>query len=440
VDAPPSNLWHNGAFVRFWTGRTISIFGSLITRMAIPFVAILVLGAGAFEVALLRSMDLAVVLVVGLFAGAWVDRLRRRPILIWSDLARAAILGSVPLAFVLGVLALPQLLVVAAASAILTTFADAADNAYLPSIVERRELVRANGALEASGSAAEFTGFGISGFLVQVLTAPIAIAVDAVSFVVSAVLLISIRQPEADPPRHEQREPMLGEIRSGLRITFRDPVLRAFALAQMAQSALWGVYGATWLLYATQTLELGPAAIGLIAGVGGAGSFLGAVAADRSTRRWGIGRVAVVTMLLAAAGNLLIPLAPAGMPVVAALFLVTQQLVGDSAITLYDVTETSVRQAFVNDRALGRVTASFRVAAVMMQLVATIAGGLLAELIGLRGALVIAPAGAVVAAVVLWLSPVRTLRALPSEPVYGPGLQGAVRAVVETSRDEPIGG
>ena len=187
--APPSvrnpfssPLWRNSAFVRVWSAATISIFGSLITRIALPLVAILVLGSGALEVAILRGLDLGVTLVFGLVAGAWVDRLRRRPVLIWADLGRAVLLGSVPVAFAFGVLTFAQLLVVSALAAILTTFFDAADNAYLPTIVEREGLVGANSALAASGSAAEFMAFGISGFLVQILTAPIAIAVDAVTF------------------------------------------------------------------------------------------------------------------------------------------------------------------------------------------------------------------------------------------------------------------
>jgi len=434
-----SPLWRNGAFVRLWTASTISVFGSLITRMALPFVAILILDAGAIEVAFLRSVDLAAALVFGLVAGAWVDRLRRRPVLIWSDLGRAALLLSVPIAFVAGVLSLVQLFVVGALAAVLSTFADAADNAYLPVVVERERLVEANGALAASGSAAEFSAFGISGVLVQTLTAPIAILVDALTFLVSAVLVGSIRRPEPAPPARADREPVLFEIRAGLRIVFRDPVLRAFALAQMAQSAMWGVFGAVWLLFATRELGLGPVAIGVIAGVGGLASLGGAVLAQRTTRRWGVGPVAVTAMLLAALGNLLIPLAPAGAPLVAVAFLLGQQLIGDSAVTMYDVTETSVRQAFVHDRALGRVASSFRVAAMLAQLVATVGGGLFAEAFGLRTAAFLAPLGALAAAAALWFSPARSLLTLPAAPVHGAPLDLAA-TVVESSRDEPIGG
>ena len=159
-------LWQNSAFVRVWSAATISIFGSLITRMALPFVAILVLDATAFEVALVRSIDLLAALLFGLVVGAWVDRLRRRPVMVWADLGRAVLLVTIPIAAVGGWLTLAQVLLVSFTVAILSTFFDAADNAYLPSIVQRDELVRANGALAASGSAAEFTAFGISGFLV----------------------------------------------------------------------------------------------------------------------------------------------------------------------------------------------------------------------------------------------------------------------------------
>ncbi len=162
-----SPLWGNQAFVRVWSAATISIFGSLVTRIALPLAAILVLGSGAIEVAILRSLDLVATLVFGLVAGAWVDRLRRRPVLIWADLGRAALLGSIPLAFAFNALTFWQLLIVSGLAAVLTTFFDSADNAYLPTIVERDQLVQANSALAASGSAAEFMAFGISGCLVQ---------------------------------------------------------------------------------------------------------------------------------------------------------------------------------------------------------------------------------------------------------------------------------
>jgi MFS family permease len=424
-----SPLWRNQAFVRVWSAATISIFGSLVTRIALPLAAILVLGSGALEVAILRGLDLGATLVFGLIAGAWVDRLRRRPVLIWADLGRALLLGSVPVAFALGVLGFPQLLVVSGLTAVLTTFFDAADNAYLPSIVERDGLVDANSALAASSSAAEFSAFGLSGFLVQLLTAPIAIAIDALTYVVSAILLFTIRKPEAPPPPADDREPVLAEIRVGLGLVLHDPILRAFALAQMALSALWGVFGAIWFLFVLDELGLGPAVLGVVAAVGGASSFIGAVVASRATRRWGVGRIVIGATLLAAIGNAFIPLAPAGLPLAAIACLVVQQLVADSAITVYDITEVSIRQSLVHDRALGRVASTFSVASVLAQLVATLAAGVLAEVIGLRATAWLAPLGGLVGAAVLWFSPVRQLVALPERDAGDPPIDPLAIAV-----------
>ena len=430
-----SPLWRNHAFLRVWSAATVSLFGSLITRIALPLLAILTLGAGPIEVAVLRGIDLAATLVVALVAGAWVDRLRRRPVLIWADLGRAVLLGSIPLAFVFGALTFIQLLVVAALAAVLTAFFDAADNAYLPTVVERERLVEANSALAASGSVAEFAGFGLSGILVQVLTGPITILIDAVTYVVSAILLMSIRHEEAAPPAVADREPFLDEIRHGLGLVRHDGTLRAFAIAQMLLAAGWGVFGATFFLFALNDLGLSPAAVGIVAAVGGGSSFIGAVVATRSTRRWGVGRVAIAGTLLSALGMLFIPLAPAGMPIIALLCLLAQQLIADSAETVYDITEVSVRQTFVRDRELGRVASTFRVLAVAAQLAATIGGGLLAEVVGLRATAFLAPLGGVVAAGVLWWSPVRILRELPVADK-----RTAAEVVLDSERDRPVGG
>jgi MFS family permease len=441
-----SPLWKSSAFIRVWSAATISIFGSLVTRIALPLAAILVLGAGAFEVAVMRGLELGAALLVGLVAGAWVDRLRRRPVLIWADLGRAALLASVPVAFALGVLTLWQLFLVSALAAILTTFFDAADNAYLPTIVEREQLVEANSALAASGSVSEFLAFGVSGFLVQLLTAPIAIALDALSFLGSALLLGSIRTREGQPPPKAEREPVLDEIRDGLRLVIHDPILRAFAGAQMALSALWGVFGATWFLFVLEELRLEPWVLGVVAGVGGFSSFIGAVVASRATRRWGIGPVAVGGMLLAAIGNAFLPLAPAGLPVLAIGCLVMQQLVADSAITVYDITETSVRQTLVQDRALGRVSSTFQVASGLAQLVATLGAGILAEVIGLRATSWLGPLGGLFGAAILWASPVRSLLVLPERPDAAAvertpsPLAAAAAAAIQAEHDQPVGG
>ncbi|MFN8630424.1 MAG: MFS transporter, partial [Chloroflexota bacterium] len=407
--APTAALRRNGAFVRLWGATTVSVFGSFVTRIALPFVAILTLGAGPFDVAILRSLELVAALLVGFVAGAWVDRLRRRPVMVWADIGRAVLLATIPLGYLGGWLSLVQVFAVAAAAAVLTTFFDVADRAYLPSIVPRGELVRANATLTASISAMEFIGFGAAGFLVSLLTAPIAIAIDAVSFVFSALFLGSIRQAEPPPPPPEDREPVLHEIREGLRTVRDDRVILGIVGGGMGLAAMWGIFGATWMLFVVEDLHIGAEVVGVIAALGGFGSLFGALLAERVTNRWGFGQVLVVSSVVVAFGNLLIPLAPAALPVVAIGCLVGQQLIGDTAMTVFDVSMTSVMQGRVDDRRLGRVNATLRVGGALAQLTATLAGGLIAQAIGLREAAFLAPAAALLATVVLLLSPARSL-------------------------------
>ncbi|MEP7157886.1 MAG: MFS transporter [Chloroflexota bacterium] len=409
-ELPTASLWRNGAFQRVWAAASISIFGSLVTRIALPFVVIINLNADSVGVALVRSMELVGGLAVGLVAGAWVDRLRRRPVLIWSDLGRAALLGLIPLAWLGGWLSLPLLLLVTLLTAVLTTFFDTADNAFLPTIVPRADLVRANGALSASSSVSEFAAFGSAGFLVQILTAPIAILVDAVSFVVSALFLATVRVKEPPPPAKADREPVLREIAIGLRLVARNPILRATTLATMATHSMWGVFGATYFLFAVDELHLDAAAIGLIAAVGGVSSLFGALLTPRLTRRFGVGRVLLGGILIGMLGSYFIPLAPVGVPLITIAFLVGQQLVTDPSMTAYDITDTSIRQSIVHDRQLGRVNATVRVAVLTAQLAATLLAGFLALQFGLRTMLLIGPAVGLLGVVAVWFSPVRQIR------------------------------
>jgi predicted MFS family arabinose efflux permease len=430
-----SVLWRNSAFRRVWAASTVSVFGSLVTRIALPLVAILVLGAGPVEMSILRSLDLIAALVFGLVAGAWVDRLRRRPVLIWADLGRAVLLGSIPVAFALGVLTFPHLLVVTGIAAVLTVFFDSADNAYLPTVVEREQLTDANAALSASGSASEVLAFGLGGVLVQVLTAPVTIAIDAVTFLVSAVLLGTIRKEEAPPPPRADRSPVIDEIRDGIRLVRHDPILRAFAGSQVAISMIWGIFGTTWWLFTVDELGLGPGALGVVAAVGGVSSLVGALITGPVTRRWGVGPVVIAALVLSTISNLFVPLAPVGAPLVAITFLVLAQLLGDSSLQVYDISEVVVRQTLVDDRALGRVSSTFVVASGIAQLITTLLAGVLAVAIGLRATMWITPLFGAIGVLILWFSPVRQLQQLPV--VLDAGTVGAVE---EIERDRPIGG
>ena len=424
-----ATLWRNRTFLAVWSAGTISIFGSLITRTALPFAAILTLGAGPLQISAIRGGEEVAALLVGLFAGAWVDRLRRRPILIAADLGRAILLGSIPVTFVAHALGMTQLVLVAFSAAVLTTIFDVADRSYLPTVVPREQLVAANSALTASGSVAEFTSFGLGGFLIKLFTAPIAILVDAVSFVASAVLLASIRRPEPPTKPVHHREPVLREIRDGLRIVAQSPVLRALALAHGGTHIVWGVFGTSYLLYAVKELDLDPASIGVIAALGGIGSLAGSVATPALVRRFGVGRTILGGMILFALGDLLIPLAPGHAFLLGAAFLVTQQLVGDSGGTVYEIVETSLVQSSVDNRVIGRVNATFFTFTTLMTLAGVVLGGIVAEAAGLRAAFAFGLLGAVFAIAVIWFSPVRRIRATTMSS--GPVLPGDEAPLME---------
>lgn len=412
-------IWRDRSFLAVWSASTISVFGSLITRTALPFAAILVLDAGPLDIAAIRSAELIAGLIVGLFAGAWVDRLLRRPILIWADLGRAVLLGSIPVAFVFSVLGMPQMLFVAFGAAVLSTFFDVADNAYLPTVVPREKLVAANSALTATGSVAEFSAFGIGGFLIAWFTAPIAIAIDAVTFIVSALLLGTIRKKEPPPKPHADREPVLREIRNGIGIVARSPVLRALAFSHGFTHILWGVFGSAYLIFAYKELGLGPEAVGVIAAVGGIGSLAGSALAPYMVRRFGIGHSILLGMVGFVIGNSFIPLAPAGAVLLGAAFLIAQQLIGDSLATVYEVTEVSLQQAMVGDRLLGRINATISTFTTFMTLFGAVLGGVVAEYIGLRAAFALGLLGGVLSIIVVWFSPVRHIRDAPLTPTIG---------------------
>src|SRR5690242_15097507 len=259
---PTGGLWRHPEFVKLWSAETVSQFGTQFTQLALPLVAIDVLHVSAFQVAALTTVEFLPFLLVSLPAGVWVDRLRRRPILVIGDLSRAVLLGSVPVAYWFGALTMAQLYIVGFLVGIATVFFDVAYQSYLPSIVERQQLIDGNAKLEISRAAAQLGGPGLAGIVINVLRAPAALAFDAVSFVGSALFIFSIRKTEipgrtADAPRRRMRE----ELREGLRYVLRHPFLKNIA----ACTALFNFFGnmgfAVLLVFARRELHLSPLAI-----------------------------------------------------------------------------------------------------------------------------------------------------------------------------------
>jgi MFS family permease len=412
----PPSLWHHRDFVGLWAGETVSQFGSTVSREALPLTALLVLGATPLQMGVLAAGAGLPVLAVGLLAGVWVDRSRRRPIMLWADLGRAALLACIPALAALGMLRFEHLLIVALLVGGLTVFFDAAYQAFVPVLVSRSRLVEANSQLETGGALSEITAPGVAGVLVQTISGPMAVLLDALTFVWSAVMLVLIRTPEPPPPAVEQRQHLLTEVVEGIRLVGRHPVLRALGGAAATGAFFGNFFAALYSLYAVRELGLGPALLGITVACGGAGSLVGAVLAGRIVSTWGVGPTIVGSALVGSGAALLIPLA--GGPVLqAALVLMVAQFVGDAAATVGQIAATSVRQAAVSDRLLGRANACMYLLRVGVAPFGALVGGLLAELIGVRPTVAIAVAGGLLELVWLGYSPLPRLRGTPDMEV-----------------------
>jgi MFS family permease len=411
MNVSPS-LWRNPNFVRLWTGETISIFGSLIGRTALPFTAILVLDAGPIQIALLSAAELVPAFLAGPFVGVWVDRLRRRPTMIAADIGRFALLGTIPVAHLFDALTMEQLYAVAFFVGILTISFDVAYLSYLPTLVNRDQLLEGNSKLAASSSVAEIGGFSLSGWLVQLVTGPVTILIDAVSFLFSAAFVAAIRAPEPPPTPAEERTSVREEFSEGVRFLVRDPILRPLAASAVTLELAWRLFGAVFLVFVTKDLGFRPGLLGMTFAVGGVSSLFGALLARRSAVRFGLGPSMWGGLILMSVSMLFIPLAQ-GATAMAVALLVAQQLVGDGGATVFEINQVSLRQSVTPERMLGRVNAAIRLTSLAAMLIGSLMGGVMGETVGLRPTL-IAGAGAVFVAA-LWIiaSPARGMRGVP---------------------------
>jgi MFS family permease len=405
------SLWRDQDFLKLWVGQTVSELGTVVTRTAVPLVALLVLGAGPWELAVLVIVTSMGVLLVGLFAGAWVDRLRRRPLLIWDDFIRAALLLSIPAAYAFGALRIEQLYIVMFLESCLGALFDAAYPAYVPTLIGRDRLVEGNSRLATSSSIAEIGGPGFAGALVQIASAPFAILVDAVSFVVSAVSLLMIRAPEPPRPSREAKTRIVHEIVEGLGVVRRHAIVFPLAARSVPAHVFGAFYGVLYSIYLLRELHLDPFLLGIVISAGGVGSLVGSFFASRAVSALGIGRALVGTAIAASVIGVLTPLAQ-GPVALAALMVFLPQLIGDGLQTIEGVAERSLIQGVTSDRVLGRVNATLDVVShgIGYPLGALVAA-FIAEQIGVRGAIAIGWAGMALSIAFVVFSPVPGLRA-----------------------------
>src|SRR6266849_5489796 len=401
-------LWEQADFLKLWTAQTISVFGDHFSGLAIPLIAVLTLGATPGQMGILTAATRAPFLFIGLFAGVWVDRLPRRSVLITGDLGRAVVLLSIPSAAALGSLSMLHLYAVGVLVGILTVFFDVAYQAYLPALVHRGQLVEGNSKLEATRSLAGLAGPSIAGVVIQLVSAPLAIVLDAISFVASGGVISLIRRRGSSAVR-SVRGPVLVEVREGLSVVLGNPLLRSIAGCTGTSNFFSSALFALFILFATRELKLGPAQIGVIFSIGGVTGLIGALTAGWVAKRLGVGRTIVGASLLT--GLATVPVAAASAET--AWLLILSTMLGSVASPIYNINQVSLRQAITPHRLQGRMNATMRFLVWGTMPLGGLLGGVLGASFGLRAAIAVAAAGGLLAFPWVALSPVRTLRAIP---------------------------
>lgn len=408
------DLWRRPEFLKVWAAQAVSEFGSRFARDGLPLTAVLLLRAAPPAVGLLAACATAPRVVVGLLAGGAIDRSRRRRTMIVCDLARAAVLVTVPLAALAGALTLAQLCVVAALVGAGSVVFDIANQAYVPELVDAGHLAEGNTKLGATAAAADVGGPAATGLVVQLLGAPAAVGATSLSYLASAASLALVRDGEG-AGRGARGRSGLRDFRTGLRAVWDHPVIRPVCLMDASATVFVSMFAALYPFIALRELHLTPAMFGATFAAGGVGALAGAAARPLVMARLGLGPTALAAAVLAGAASFVIPLTRAP-PVTAAVVLALAQFVGDAFSTLTRVAVTTLRQVSFGQERLGRVGAVFQVTGGAAAMTGGLAGGLLGQALGARGAMLIAAAGLTASALWAVASPLRTLRDTPAPP------------------------
>lgn len=403
-------LWHHPDFRRLWIGESVSKFGTTISQLALPLVAILIVHASTFEVGLLVTCEMSAFLLVGLPAGAWVDRMRFRAVLVLNDVLRALALGSVPLAHWLGVLSIGQLYVVALVTGVCTVFFDVAYQSYLPQLVEREHLVEGNAKLQASESVMQIAGPSAGGVLIQALTAPYAVLLDALSFLWSASWVAAIRTRPAKPARRPDRN-LRREIGEGLRFVVRNRLLRAIALCTGSSNLFAAMAAAVTYVLLARELSLSPGVLGLLGSISALGGLAGSFVARRFAERLGQGPAIWISALAMGPFGFVVPFVQRDWTLV--LMAVAEAGMWLFIVT-YNITQVSFRQGVCPPELLGRMNATMRFLVWGTMPLGGFLGSVLGSTIGVRQTLFVVAVGGTLSFLPVYFSPLRRMRELPS--------------------------
>ena len=416
--------WRNPDFRRLFAGEAVSLIGTYLTQFTMPLIAVLTLRATVFQVGLLNVFRLSPVIVVALFAGVALDRVRRRPVLITCSLCCAVLIGLVPLAQWAGFLSLGLLFAVAAVSGGLNVVFDIGALSYVPNLVDKEQLLEANGKMQTARATGAIAGPAIAGVLIGLITAPVVLSVDAVSYLFSAAGLASIRKPEPAPQLPAARASLWHQLAEGFRAVYGGKLLRSLLTMSSALNLSYGAFWPVFLVYAVRVLLLSPFELGIVVGACAVGCLLGALLTQRVRNLIGYGQ----SMIYATAGvslTLLLVLLPHGAGPVTMVILVTAQFLYGVAITVFNVNTITLRQMITPRRLLARMNATYRLLLFGMPPLGALIGGLLGAALGLREALLITLIA--LTSPMLWLlhSPVFRIHDIPASPDDQPDDQPA---------------
>jgi MFS family permease len=404
-------LWQHSDFLKLWAGESCSLFGSQVTTVAIPLTAVLLLSATPAQMGLVNAAGFVPYLVLSVFAGMWIDRMRRRPIMIIANVGQAVLIMLIPLLAALNRLSIEYLIAITLLVGILKVFFHLAYQTFLPTLVERDQLVEANSKLSASKSMAEVGGPGLAGMLVELVTAPFALLLDALSFVASAITIWRIGQPEPLPSGSARQRPMNEELSAGFRVISNNRYLIAFAGEAAMYNLFWFIMQTVFLLYVIRELGVSPLMVGFLLMAGSLGAFIGSLLTEQWARKFGLGRTIVGASVLGAVTALLIPLAQQQSGVAVGILVVGLFLRG-LGVSGCNVHVHSLTQVLIPDELRGRVNASYLLLTYGGIAVGSLLGGFLGASIGLWWTLLIGAIGVSCSCLWLLLSPVRRLSRL----------------------------
>ena len=411
---PQRGLWQNIDFLKLWGAYSTSVLGTQLASLAYSLTAVITLQASSLEVGLLAAAGPAASGLVGLFAGVVVDRVSRKPLLIFSDLMRAALVLTIPIAYILGLLRIEQLYVVAFLLGIFSMIADIGIMAYIPALVKKDELIEGNSKFAATDSVAVTAGTGASGLLVQALTAPIAIFIDAISFILSALFLTTIRSPEIRQAPPEERRSVWKDIGEGLSFVYRHRILRPLSEEIALYFFFIYLFIPIFNLYAIRELGFEPFLLGVVIAMLGVGFMVSALTVKRLTDRFGIGSTMIAGAFLNIVAIALMSV-QGNTKTANAIILGVAHFLLAIGIQAGAINLMSLRQAITPDCLQGRMNASFRFVNVCMMMLGALTAGFLGEMIGLRETIMVSACGMLLPFLRLLFSPIRSLKEQPQE-------------------------